>query len=257
MGRSSITPDFSIIVPSLGETDYLNCLLSSIEQYGRHRYEVLIHVYPRARLPLLLAYNFPVILSADDTPGMGHASNVALDRARGEWIMWLADDVVFLPDTDAFGDRLQEHRVMSWTLLEPLPGSFEPPVPAGRSPKDYNAEMAAEAGRQRLSPSSPGKFFGHFMFHRSLLTPDARWVEDQGYATSDIDFQYRLYLEHEHVAFGQLGLTMYHFVQGSITRNPALRLNPDEAQRLFIERFGITTGEAYVRLNRRGAERWG
>lgn len=250
-------PKFSIIVPSLGKSEYLRLFLSSLEQTGKHEYEVICHVYPR-NLPIVGLYYFPLAITTDDTPGMGYASNRCLSRASGEWIIWLNDDMLFLPGWDDFVGRLRQDRVLCWDLLEPIQGSFPPPCYAGNEPSEFNPILAREAARERnRSAAEPGGFFGTFIFHRSLLTPNIRWSEDTGaYSTADIDLPYRLFVEHRHIVFGRLGTHLYHFTHGSIRDHPELRMDGDEAQGLFRRNFGITTGEAYNRIEERSMREW-
>ncbi len=247
-------PEFSIILPSLAQTEYLELFLRYLQQNRQHDLEVLVHVYPRGDLPVLKGYEFPVNISADDIPGMGHACNMALKRARGEWLLFFADDLVPLEGWDNFEGRLRPDRVLCWDLLEPSPGSYSPPCEAGTHPRDFRYEIALQEAKRRTRPAAePGKFFGHFIFHRSLLASEIRWPETPYYATADIDLPYQIYSAHPQVTFGRLGLCIYHFARASIVHHPELQRPGDEVQQQFVDRFGITTGEAYDRINSRSS----
>lgn len=46
-----MNPDFSIVVPSLGDPILLKSFLTSLEETGRNEYEVFVQIYPIAALP--------------------------------------------------------------------------------------------------------------------------------------------------------------------------------------------------------------
>ena len=248
-------PELSLIVPSLGKTAYINLLLLSLGKHTPQDFEVLLEVYPDLDGDLILC-DFPIHLEILNEPGMGYASNRGLRRARGDWIAWINDDMVPLPGWADFEGRVTLERILCWGLLEPIIGSFSPPCYAGTEPNGFQEEIAVRDAETRREPPQAGNFFGTFVAHRSVLQ-GLFWSENTGsYTTADLDMPYRIFQKYPNVVFGRLGTWIYHFVHGSIRDHSELVTPGDDVQRLFVRQFGVTTGEAYDRLNARSLELW-
>lgn len=206
-------------------------------------------------------YGVPAHFSVDRIPGYGRAIMQALAMSRGEWIVYVSDDMVFLPGWNhMFADRARPWRFLCFDLLEPIWGSFPPPVDAGTSPATFRPAVAADAARARMrAEATPGDFFGTFVFHRSLidrLTPGGfRWTdeEDWRFAFTDVDFPWRVHLRLPDVVFGRLGTCVYHFCHASWHRSPHKDHDPGIP---FRGRYGVTIGTAYDVMNAHSISRW-
>jgi hypothetical protein len=255
-------PQFSIIVPSMGREDLLDCLWGSLDRApGARDYEVCFGLDPagsiHARSDVLLATGNRLCFGMARTPGMSSAVNAAFSLSQGEWLVLVPDDVVFLPGWDDFSFGLRENRALCFELLEPLPGSFPPPVLAGESPQDYDGNIASRAARERAkNPVSrvPGEFFvGAALIHRSRWV---RWPEHADpYSMNDIAWMRETYLTHPDLAFGRMPRNcLYHFVRGSV-RAAGIQAPEDTGQR-FLTHYGLSIQDAYQSIYRRSEALW-
>jgi GT2 family glycosyltransferase len=93
--------DVSVVIPTNRERDVLDrCLAALADQtFAARRIEVFVIFngaspvdWPGAAWP------FPLVVDHLEQPNIAAAKNLAIERARGEWILLLNDDVVVEPD---------------------------------------------------------------------------------------------------------------------------------------------------------------
>lgn len=258
MGESS----FSIIVPSMGDSSLLTCLLRSLRLTATRDYEVCIGLDPTGEWtwkPQDLgraAGRHIVRTEAALEGGMSAALNVAFLLARGDWLIWVCDDMVFLPGWDDFSFGLRRNRALCFELMETIPGSFPPVVSAGKSPADFDEILATAEARQRGTERHqvPGRFFGSAVLHRSKwVVPWPTWCDP--YSCNDISWFYEMYLFNPDLAFGRmLGNSLYHFVRASVRR--AGIMAPEDTGERFLRRYGLSIQDAYSLIDARSEALW-
>jgi GT2 family glycosyltransferase len=95
-------PDVSIIIPTNRHRDVLDRCLTAItrQDYDPESIEVMLILNGAESRPVWSPDNWPfdLIIERIDEPHIGAAKNIALDRARGEWIVFLNDDVLIEPE---------------------------------------------------------------------------------------------------------------------------------------------------------------
>jgi len=261
-------PTFSIIVPTMGDPDLLECLLDSLKQTASHEYQVCLGFDPAGLgLEVLLrararSYDFLITAEKAATPGMSAAVNTAFKNAKGEWIIWVCDDMVFLPGWDLFfdhlpGSMLHPRRVLCFELLEPHAGSFPPPCEAGESPAEFKREIAEAATLHRAFRlgeewSIPGGFFGSAVMHRSAWRPWPLWPDP--YSVNDIAWVWETMWNNQDLAFGRMpGNCLYHFVRGSVRSRPGLLW---DAAPEFEQRYGMTIQGAWNTVYETSKDNW-
>ncbi len=250
-------PTYSIIVPSMGNPDLLDCLLDSLWATARRPYDVCIGFDPSGQIPYRTTRGRSVVAA---TPGMSAAVNAAFSIAEGEWIIWVCDDMVFLPGWDGFEFGLWRNRALCFQLLEPFSTPhFPPSCWAGVDPASFDAYAAErEATKRRLSVfrdrrTTPGRFFGSAIFHRSKWVPWPTWCDP--YSCNDISWFWEMYLTNPDLAFGRMvGNSLYHFVQASVRR--AGITAPEDTGERFLRRYGPTIQDAYDAIDARSEALW-
>lgn len=252
-------PYISLVVPTLGLKDYLALFFRTLAlAYTEHEVEVCLGT----SVPFegVSTFGIPVKVAHDPNhPQFSHAMDRAVLKAEGEWIGTMNDDVAFIPGWDDLEGKVREDRVLAWDLLEPGNGSWPPPFDAGRTPDKFRSKDAVlESIRRRRPKATPGNFFGLYVFHRSLLerVPYAERTGLDAPGCQDIDFAWRLHLEFPGLCFGQLGLCLYHFQNATVNAFPWTRPDGEETQMAFQARHGISTTEAYRRIDESSVALW-
>lgn len=253
---------FSIIVPSLGDPILLNCLLDSLVRTASRNYQVCIGydatVYKHPSLPLIFP---PYMSTSAKSPGMSAAMNAAFSITDSEWIVWVCDDMVFLPGWDRF-PPLREDRAVCFSLIQPEWGSFPPTADAGDSPSNFRRSAAdTENLRRQIAAygtgvdAQPGNFFGSAVFHRSRWVPWPEWPDP--YSCNDIAWYWKTHLAHPDLVFGNMpGNCLYHFVRGSVRSRPELQPDGEAVGRAFREQYGLTIQDAYNLIDARSEALW-
>ncbi len=247
---------FSIIVPSMGNPDLLDCLLDSLWATARRPYDVCIGLDPNGQTPYYTARGRSVLATA---PGMSAAVNAAFSISDGEWIIFVPDDVVFLPGWDDFEFGLRRDHALCFQLLEPFATpNFPPPVWAGDSPATFDRRTAWQESMARFlmafpDRTMPGRFFGSTIFHRSKWGPWPTWCDP--YSCNDIAWFWEMYLANPDLAFGRMvGNSLYHFVRASVRR--AGITAPEDTGERFLRRYGLSIQDAYDLIDARSEALW-
>lgn len=257
-------PKYSIIVPTMGDPDLLECLLDSLKQTAQREYQVCLGFDPAGHTASdrVFSAEFPMTFQVAKKPGMSAALNAAFSKAEGDWIIWVCDDMVFLPGWDSFfgfrpGSMLQPRRILCFELLEPHAGSFPPPCEAGETPAEFRRDIAeAESARRAFALRDewtvPGGYFGSGVLHRSAWRPWPEWPDP--YSVNDIAWVWETMWNNQDLAFGRLpGNCLYHFVRGSVRSRPNLLW---DAASEFEQRYGMTIQGAWNTVYETSKDNW-
>lgn len=250
-----MTPLISLILPTLGDGDYLSLFFSSLARHTVEDVEVCVSCFGRFPLERTFGVSAKIHEEFGD-PGVGPAQNRCIDMSSGEWIAISNDDVVFLPGWDGIRNRMAPDRWAGWILLEPRPGSFPPACEAGATAEEFRQQVAIdEAARRNKGRSEPCGDAGLFLFHRSLWDGRVRYREDMGaFGGQDTDFMWRMFQARPELMYGRLNLCLYHFGGVAIGRRPELRSHGDEFWAGFVRDHGIDPHEAYRAIQERTAQ---
>ena len=267
----------SIVTASMGEVDLLRCFFDSFRRTTQGKdYQVCVGFDRDALLvPQILPREWDQMvagLNVDWTvaPRMGamEATNAAFDLASNEWLVWVADDMVFLSCFDDLridgpDPFLNKNRMLAFELLEPYPGSFPPPVDAGTSPETFDLYRAEAAAFYRLlqceKRAIPKGFFGSAVFHRSKFVPCPTWESDAGaaYSCGDISWFTEIRAAHPDLAFGKMpGNCLYHFGRQTISRHPERAWPGERTWGEFNSRYDMTIQQAWDVLYADSLDLW-
>ena len=138
----SITPRFSVVIPTRGDAPHLRRALASCLEQGE-ALEALVAHAASAPLPRELLADERVVAVPTEAHTPGGRRNAALARARAPYVAFLDDDDLWLPGhLAAAGSSLDRDRALAacacdaWVFTdESRDGSAEPPQDLARLPR--------------------------------------------------------------------------------------------------------------------------
>ena len=231
----------SILVPTLENPDYLECLLDSIEKHTESEHEVLIH------------YN-----TKENNLGLPKAINLLGKRATGEFIVYFNDDMYAGPGWDtALLEKVNpdiHYQYLTAAMFEPQYDNvcMNSPMPYGKHPSEFREQDFLDEWKDKrtikqdiVSPYCP------------IFVTKKLWDEVGGYSEeffpcygTDPDFAAKIYFTakkaNQPYEFRAVADScVYHFqciTTDVILDNAKYRA---QAVQLFNEKFGMTWGTLY------------
>lgn len=231
----------SILIPTLDNPEYLQCLLDSIKKHTVVDHEVLIH------------YN-----TVKNNIGLSKALNLLGSKAKGDFICYLNDDMYVGPGWDKALLGAVNPNIHYQYLTAPM---FEPqyenicmnsPMPYGRNPKEFREEDFLNEWKEKrqikediVSPYCP------------IFVTKKLWDEVGGYDEAyfpcfgtDPDFAAKIYFaakkaKKSYEFRGVAGACVYHFqciTTDRIPNNGAYRAN---ALQVFMTKWGMHYNDFY------------
>jgi glycosyltransferase involved in cell wall biosynthesis len=153
----SITPRFSVVIPTRGDAPHLRQALASALAQGPDLEAILAHPAD-APLPGDLFFDHRIVAVATDRGTPGGARNAALALARAPYVAFLDDDDLWLPGHLAHaGAELDRDPSIvavatdAWLFSDATPGgSAEPPVDVETLPRFLGPGPALEPTASQL-----------------------------------------------------------------------------------------------------------
>jgi glycosyltransferase involved in cell wall biosynthesis len=232
----------SILIPTLDNPEYLQCLLNSIEKHTTVEYEVLIH------------YN-----TIENNIGLPKAINLLGENAKGEFICYLNDDMYVGPGWDKALLKAVNPNIYYQYLTAPM---FEPqyenvcmnsPMPYGRTPKEFREEDFLKEWKEKrrikediVSPYCP------------IFITKKLWDEVGGYDEAyfpcfgtDPDFAAKIYFaakkaEKPYEFRGVAESCVYHFQCITTDRIPNNNMYRIKALQLFMSKWEMHYKDFYT-----------
>lgn len=247
-----LAPELSIIIPTWNKLDYLQLCLDSLARHTTRPYQLVVHVNDGSdgTLDFVRAAGVEHTWTQENV-GICRAINLAAEKCRGEYVVYLNDDMYTLPGWDGplvdvvahFGER--EPCYASGTMVQAAPispGSIT--ADYGASPADFAEEqlLADHAGGKLVRPDWCGATWPPSCIHRKWWNRIGGYCE--GYSPgfySDIDFSRRLWAIGCRQFWGLGASLVYHFSERSTSRvrgprNQTVRL----ARSRFLRQWGVT-----------------
>ncbi len=137
-----MTPRFSILIPTYNRAAFLPETLASVFAQTFSDYEIIVIDDGSSdhTLDVLSAYEPQVQVLRQDNRGPGAARNLGLRSARGEYVVFLDSDDLFLPWTlSIFDEGIRRHDTPAMLMCAPCRFSADDPLEARETPAIYRA----------------------------------------------------------------------------------------------------------------------
>jgi glycosyltransferase involved in cell wall biosynthesis len=246
------SPELSIIVPTWNNLDYLRLCVDSLARHTSHSYQLVLHVNDGSdgSLEWVRAQGIEHTWTTQNV-GICRAVNQAADQCRGEYLVYLNDDMYVLPGWDRplvealsrFGDR--EMCYVSGTMVQAAPIS-----PAAVT-ADYGARPSQFDERKLLDDHASGRLaypdwcgatWPPSCIHRKW------WDLAGGYSEalspgfySDIDFSRKLWALGCRQFWGLGASLVYHFSERTTSQVRGPRKQAVHSARThFLRQWGVT-----------------
>ncbi len=238
-------PTFSILLPTWNNLPYLKLLVESLRRHSAREHQLVVHANDGAdgTREWLRAEGIEHTAS-DQNIGICHAVNLAGEKARGDYVLYLNDDMVLAPGWDAALERALERVrrhaafMLSGTMIEPAASGNACVVihDFGRDPARFDIERFAREAPRLARADWLGATWP------PTLVPRALWHRVGGYSIefspgmgSDNDFSMKLWQAGCRAFLGVGASLVYHFSETS-TR----RIRKNDGRRQFLMKWGLT-----------------
>jgi len=262
---------FSIIVPSWNNLDYLKICVESIIKNSLYKHDINVHLNEGTdgSAQYLKDKGIKFNLSKENI-GLCSGANSAYTLAETEFIIYTNDDMYFLPKWDYFLEEevkktTDNFYFFSGTSIGPLGSGLQNKETKKLSLselKNFDFDCGKTAGTfdesKVLNNYKNVKYFDHqgshwapHLIHKSMWDKIGGFsIEfDPGYA-SDTDISMKLWKNGVRIFKGINNCRVYHF--GSITTRKKVGLTKNKGNRLFLQKWGISSDlflKFYLRSN--------
>jgi GT2 family glycosyltransferase len=236
---------YSIVIPSWNNLPYLKLCVESLRRHSALEHQIIVHANEGTDGTREWLREQGIDHTASDANvGVCHAVNLAGAKARGDYVLYLNDDMVVAPNWDAAleraAERVRRHGMfmLSGTMVEPQDSGNRCVVVAdfGRDPGRFDlARFANEAPKL-----ARGDWLGA-TWPPTLVTRDL-WHQVGGYSIefspgfgSDNDLSMKLWHAGCRVFLGVGDSLVYHFSKVSTGR-----IRKNDGRRQFLQKWGIT-----------------
>lgn len=253
----SLTPRFSILIPSWNNLEYLRLCVSSIRRHSAFAHEIILHLNEAKDGSREwadaegLAYSY-----SPANVGVCIALNQASQLATTDYIVFLNDDMYALPDWDrVLWEEIQtiphQRWFLSGTMIEP---TFTKNACA-IAPHDFGRTVAdfREADLLKAYVALPMADWSGATWPPNIV-PRALWEEVGGYSeefspgmSSDPDFSMKLWKAGVRYFKGLGKSRVYHFQAKSTGK-----VKKNNGNRQFLEKWQMTQSTLFRFYLRRG-----
>lgn len=260
--RVSRSPDndyrFSILIPSWNNLEYLQLCVESIRRHSAFPHQIIVHVNEGndGTLAWLDAQPDLDYTRSRDNIGICYSLNFARSLAKAEYLCYLNDDMVVLPEWDkhlcAEIDRIG-HRsfILSGTAIEPR-DTGNPCVLVqdyGDSPDTFERDKLLREFRSLEKADWAGSTWPPIVLHRDLWDlVGGLSIEFSPGMYSDPDLSMKLWQAGVRYFKGLGQSRVYHFGSKSTKRK---RMNTGRDR--FLMKWGISSSTFSKKYLRRGA----
>lgn len=255
---SSTDPLLTILIPSWNNLDYLRLCIDSIRRHSSLPLQIIVHVNEGADGTLEWVDIQPDIDYTHSQVNIGicYALNHARALVRGEYIVYINDDMYVCPGWDTA--LMEEVRAighpwffLSATMIEPR-ATGNPCVLVqdfGSSVADFGEASLLEHFATHKKGDWMGATWPPNIVHRDV------WDLVGGYSVefspglySDPDFSMKLWTMGIRLFKGVGRSRVYHFMSKSLGR-----VDRNDGEKTFVQKWGITSGYLTRSLLKRGA----
>lgn len=238
-------PTFSILLPTWNNLPYLQLCVASLRRHSARQHQILVHANDGSDGTRAWLREQGIEHTASDSNiGICHAVNLIGEKAGGDYVLYLNDDMVVAPGWDSALERaiarVERHGMfmLSGTMIEPA-GSGNACVVLsdfGRHPAQFDLARFAREAPALARTDWLGATWPPTLVARSL------WHQVGGYSiefspgmSSDNDFSMKLWRAGCRVYFGVGDSLVYHFSKTSTDR-----IRKNDGRRQFLMKWGMT-----------------
>lgn len=239
-------PLWSVLIPSWNNLEYLQNCVKSLREHSQIPLQILVHVNEGTDGTAEWCTKEGIEFSfSSENIGICYAVNMAGAMAKGEYLVYMNDDMYVLPGWDlALWQEIKKightHFFLSSTLLEPV-ATGNPcviaPADFGQTLETFNEKELLKTFRSYKMSNWFGATWPPNIVHISL------WHAVGGYSVefspgmySDPDFSMKLWHAGVRIFAGVADSRIYHFMSKS-----TLKLKKkNDGKRLFLHKWGIS-----------------
>jgi glycosyltransferase involved in cell wall biosynthesis len=249
--------EFTILVPTYNNIDYLKILLISLEKNSSFSHEIILHVNEGVdgTLDYLKAKNYKYTYSEKNI-GLCSAINTAAKLSTKKYLLYAHDDMYFCPEWDLhLSNEVKklnnDNFYLSGTMIEPNSGHIK--FNCGENANDFDEDKL-------LDNLEYLKFYDHQGSHFAPhLISKVNWDRIGGFSEefnpgdgSDPDFNMKLWKIGVRIFKGINRFRVYHFSSVTIRKNKNISQNKGNIT--FLNKWGISHKffkKYYLRSNTR------
>ena len=247
--------EFTILVPTYNNINYLKILLSSLEKNSSFTHEIILHVNEGidGTLDYIKTKNYKYTHSKKNI-GLCSAINTAAKLSTKKYLLYAHDDMYFCPEWDLhLSNEVKklnnDNFYLSGTMIEPNSGHIR--FNCGENANDFNEEKL-------LQNLNDLKFYDHQGSHFAPhLVSKKIWDKIGGFSEefnpgdgSDPDFNMKLWKIGVRIFKGINKFRVYHFSSVTIRKNKNIHQNKGNIT--FLNKWGISHkffNKHYLRTN--------
>ena len=249
--------EFTILVPTYNNIDYLKILLFSLKKNSSFSHEIILHVNEGidGTLDYVKNKNYKYTYSEKNI-GLCSAINTAVKLSTKKYLLYAHDDMYFCPEWDLhLSNEVKklnnDNFYLSGTMIEPNSGHIR--FNCGENANDFNESKL-------LKNLEYLKFYDHQGSHFAPhLISKVNWDKVGGFSEefnpgdgSDPDFNMKLWKLGVRIFKGINKFRVYHFSSVTIRKNK--NINQNKGNITFLNKWGISHKffkKHYLRSNTR------
>ena len=237
--------NFSIIVPSYNNIEYLKLLIKSIEKNSSFKNEIIVHVNEGSDGTLEFIKNKKIKFTySENNIGLCSAVNLASKKSTCEYILYAHDDMYFCENWDLFlAEEINKinHNffyISGMNISHDAGGYIK--YDCGSHPKSFDENKFAEFCKNFKSFDIQGSQWAPHVIHKDL------WHEIGGFSEefdpgdgSDPDLCYKLWKKNVRIFKALSKFKVYHFGSVTLRRKVSVK-NINRGSAKFILKWGLS-----------------
>ena len=234
---------FSILVPSFNNLEYLKLLVKSINLHSNYDHELIVHVNDGSdgTLDFIKKNNIKFTHSSSNI-GLCSSINLAALNATKDYLLYAHDDMYFCPKWDLFlKNEVQNighnNFYLSGTMIEPNSGHIK--FNAGESVETFDENKLLINLKNLNFFDHQGSHFAPHLISKKI------WEDVGGFSEefnpgdgSDPDLNMKLWKYGVRIFKGINNFKVYHFSSVTMRKNKNMIVN--NGHKIFLKKWGIS-----------------
>ncbi len=241
--------NFSIIIPTFQNFDFLKFTIESIDKNSSHKHEIIVHINGKDLLTenYLIENNYKFTKSEINI-GLCSGVNLATKLSTNDYILYAHDDMYFLPKWDEYlinEVNIHKHNkfYLSMTQISHTIGEKDNiqhiHFDCGDSLKNFDLDKLLNEYEKFEFRDLQGSHWAPHLVHKSIWNKVGGFSEEfnPGFA-SDPDLNMKLWKEGVRIFKGVSRSRLYHF--GSVTTRNNKNVIPNNGKKTFLLKWKMT-----------------